>query len=108
SSGTAATTITMRSLLKNLEPTLDLLEERLFRSTFTQEDLDRLRQQQIESIQAGLEQPSTIAANVYSKLVYGDDHSLAVPTIGEVEALLNVTLEDVEAFSQKSLVSRIL
>src|SRR5690606_27024877 len=58
SAGTENVFVTMQSLERNLDATLDLLQERLFRSRFTQEDLDRLRQQQIEGLQADMQQPA--------------------------------------------------
>ncbi len=108
SAGAESTTINMRSLTRNLDATLALLEERLFRSVFTEDDLTRLRQQSIESIEADKEQPSSIASNVYRKLLYGEDHPFAVAAIGEIETLENITLEDIQNFSRQSLVSQVL
>ncbi|MEX2367265.1 MAG: insulinase family protein, partial [Pseudohongiellaceae bacterium] len=106
--GNETTTVNVQTLLRNLDPTLALLEQRLFDSEFTQEDLERLRQQQIEAIEADKEQPSTIANNVYRKLNYGQEHAFAVSAAGEVETLRQLTLEDVETFSRQSLVSQAL
>ena len=108
SAGTLGTTINLRSLSRNLDATLELLEERLFASVFTEDDLTRLRQQAIESIEADKEQPSSIAANVYRQLIYGDGHPFAVSAAGEIATLENITLGDIEAFSQQSLVSQAL
>jgi zinc protease len=108
SAGTLGTTINMRSLSRNLDATLELLEERLFASVFTEDDLTRLRQQTIESLEADKEQPSSIAANVYRQLIYGDGHPFAVSAAGEIATLENITLDDIEAFSQQSLVSQAL
>lgn len=108
SAGTLGTTINMRSLSRNLDATLALLEERLFSSVFTEDDLTRLRQQTIESIEADKEQPSSIAANVYRQLIYGEGHPFAISAAGEIDTLENITLEDIQAFSRQSLVSQIL
>ncbi|MAY03948.1 MAG: peptidase M16 [Gammaproteobacteria bacterium] len=108
SAGQEATNIRVQSLDRNLDATLALLEERLFNSVFTEEDLTRLRQQQIESIEADKEQPSTIASNVYRKLVYGEQHPFAVPAYGQVETLNNISLQDIEAFAANSLVAPVL
>lgn len=108
SAGTLGTTISMRSLSRNLDATLALLEERLFSSVFTEDDLTRLRQQTIESIEADKEQPSSIAANVYRQLIYGEGHPFAISAAGEIDTLENITLEDIQAFSQQSLVSQAL
>lgn len=104
-SGTDTFSVTLSSLDRNLDATLELLEERLFRSAFTEEDLGRLRQQQMEAIEADREQPSAIASNVYRTLLYGDDHAQSVPSAGTLETLPDITLDDIEAFSERSLVS---
>lgn len=108
SSGRQATNISMRSLSRNLDETIELLEERLFSSVFTEEDLTRLRQQTIESIEADKEEPSSIAANVYRELIYGEAHPFAVSSAGEIPTIENITLEDIQNFSRQSLVSQVL
>lgn len=108
SAGNETTTINLTSLGRNLDATLALLEERLFNSRFTQEDLDRLKKQTIENLQAEQEEPSAIAANVYRRLIYGDGHALAVSASGKVDTLTNLTLDDIVAFNRKSLVSQAL
>lgn len=105
SSGTENFLVSMQSLERNFDATLALLEERLFRSRLTQEDLDRLRQQQIEGLQADMQQPATIAATNWSRLLYGSDHVFATPAAGSIESLQRITLEDIEAFSRASLTS---
>ena len=107
-SGATGSTVSMRSLSRNLDATLELLEERLFSSVFTEDDLTRLRQQTIESIEADKEQPSSIAANIYRELIYGESHPFAVSSLGEIETLENINLEDIQAFSHESLVSQVL
>lgn len=104
-SGIDTFTVALSSLDRNLDATLALLEERLLRSAFTQEDLDRLRQQQMEAIEADREQPSAIAANVYRTLLYGEEHALAVRSAGTLETLPTITLQDIEDFKRRSLVS---
>ena len=108
SSGNDSFTITMQSLQRNVDATLTLLEERLFRPDFTQADLDRLRQQQIESLEAAKEEPAGIAGIVYPKLIYGEDHAYSVSPAGAIPSLQAITLEDISAFARKNLVSRAL
>lgn len=108
SAGQEGTTISLQSIERNLDATLALLEERLFHSVFTEDDLARLRQQQIESIEADKEQPNTIASNAYRKLVYGEAHPFSIPAYGQVDTLQNINLEDIRNFSRESLVSQAL
>jgi len=105
-SGNDSFTITMQSLLRNVDATMVLLEERLFRPDFTQADLDRLRQQQVESLEAAKEEPSGIAGIVYPKLIYGDDHAYSVSAAGTIPTLQGITLEDIRAFARQNLVSQ--
>lgn len=101
-SGSDEIQVDVSSLGKNLDATLALLEERLLAPNFTQEDLDRLRQQQIEAIEANRQQPQTIASDVYRKLIYGEDHSFSVSSSGLPETLKRITLDDVKDFYRRN------
>jgi zinc protease len=106
--GNESFSINVQSLERNLDATLALLEERLFRSKFTQEDLDRIKQQSIESLESEKEDPAAIASNVYRRLIYGDEHPFSVSSVGTPETLQGLTLDDVAAFSRRNLVSQAL
>ncbi len=93
-----STVVNVQTLASNLDATLVLLEERLFRSRFTEEDLQRLRQQAVESIQAEQQEPSGIAGTVWPRLLWGTDHSFAVPGSGSIPTLEALTLADIESF----------
>jgi zinc protease len=97
------TDITLVSLKDNLDATLDLLEQRLFESKFTDDDLTRLRQQEIEGLEANKKQPSSIANDVYRTLLYGKGHQLAVSANGTQQTLEKITLADIERFSKANL-----
>lgn len=97
-SGSNETYIIVESLKKNLDKTMLLLEERLFRPKFAQEDFDRLKKQQLEGIANQATQPTAIASNVYNKLLYGKDHIMAVPSSGTAQTVESITLEDVKNF----------
>lgn len=97
-SGTDETYVMVQSLKKNLDKTLALVEERLFRPKFTQEDFDRLKKQQLEAIANQATQPTAIANNVYNKLLYGEGNIMAIPTSGTSETVENITLADLKNF----------
>ncbi len=108
SAGRESMLITLSSLRHNLDATLALLEQRLFESDLNEDNLQRLRQQQIESLQAAMQQPSSIANDVYNKLLYGDGHSFSVPVSGVVETVQSISLDDVRTFSRDSLTASAL
>lgn len=99
-SGSDETYIIVQSLTKNLDKTLALLEERMFRPKFSQEDFDRLKKQQLEGIANQATQPTAIASNVYNKLLYGEGHIMAVPVSGTTQTVESITLDDVKNFYQ--------
>lgn len=95
------TTISVRSLVKNLDATLKLFEEVLYRPAFTETDFDRVKKQQLEGVKAQEKQPASIASNVYRRLIYGDDNVYSVPASGIEETVTNITLDDVKSFYNK-------
>jgi zinc protease len=91
-------TVSVQSLTKNLDATLALLGERMFRPKLGQEDFDRLKKQQLEGIANQATQPVAIANNVYGKLLYGESDIRSVPVIGTEATVKSITLDDVKKF----------
>ena len=101
SSSDNSTTMGIATLKKNLDRTLELAEEILYRPAFTEEDFNRIKQQQIEGIKSTYENPASIASLVYDRLLYGDEHILSVPGTGIEETVERITLVDVRAFYEQ-------
>ena len=100
--------IDVRTLSRNLEPTLALLEQRLLESDFTEENLERLRLKQLESLEASREQPRSIANEVYGKLLYGQESPFAIPLEGTPESVSAITLDEVRSFARDSMATQAL
>lgn len=100
--------VTVNALSRNLSATLALLEQRLVQPALTQENFDRLRRQQIEALQASQQRPSSIASEVFDKLLYGAEHSFALPMNGRIETLQALELADVEAFASTAFATEAL
>lgn len=92
------TGVTVRCLKKNLEATLDLLDERLLQPKFTQEAFDRIRSQKIENIRNSKTRAAVVAGNAYSRLNYGKFNILGLPATGTMETVENITLDDIKAY----------
>jgi len=101
SANNSKTTINVNSLKKNLARTMEIVEEVLYSPKFSQEDFDRVKKQQLESLKSQTKDPSAIASNVYRRLLYGNDHIYAVPSGGIEESVNIITLEDVKNFYAK-------
>ncbi len=92
------TTVSVRSLVKNLDATIALLEEKLMRPAFTEDDFQRVKKQQLEGVKAQQKQPVSIADNAYRRLLYGEGHIMSIPTTGIEESVEQITLQDVQEF----------
>lgn len=93
-----ATVVNVQSLKKNLDKTLQLLEERLLRPKFTQEAFDLNKKRNIESIKNAMNRPNYVASTIYPKILYGADNVLGWPATGTVQTLSNIELKDVENY----------
>ena len=98
SGGRSETVVGVSTLSKNVTRTMELLEEILYRPAFSEEDFNRVKQQQLESIRASYQNPAAVASQVYSRLLYGDEHIYSVPTSGLEETVSRITVEDVRSF----------
>jgi zinc protease len=94
--GDESGSIGFTALKDRLEPALALLADMLVNPTFPEAALERIRGRTLVSLAQAKEQPNTIAANVFSKVLYGDEHPYGrVTTEKTVKA---VTRDDVVAF----------
>jgi zinc protease len=92
------TTISVTTLKKHLDKTMEIVEEVLFRPKFTEDDYQRLKKQQLEGVLSTQKDPSAIADIVFRRLLYGDEHIYSVPSSGLEETVNNIGVEDVRAF----------
>lgn len=90
--------VQVRTLSKNLDATLHLLEERLLRPAFTQDDFDRNKKRAIEQLKNNLNRPTYVASVVFSKLLNGMESPLGQPSSGTEETLERITLDDIRQY----------
>jgi zinc protease len=95
------------SLTKNLDQTLALLKERMFKPKFTQDALERVKKQNIQGLKNAKTRPASVASDVFEKILYGDDNPRVVIGSGTEESIESVTLADVEDFYQKNMAPNI-
>tara|TARA_B100000989_G_scaffold299056_1_gene292630 strand:+ start:11647 stop:14532 length:2886 start_codon:yes stop_codon:yes gene_type:complete len=107
SGGRSETVMGLSTLRKNLTRTMELFEEILYRPAFTEEDFNRVKQQQLESIRASYQNPAAVAGQIYNRLLYGDEHIYSVPTSGLEETVNRITIEDIRAFYESYMSPKI-
>lgn len=84
-------------LKKNLDQTLRLLEERVFRPKFDTADFSNVKNQQLAAIANSTTRATAIAEKVYNKLLFGN-HIMGLPEMGTKESVESITIDDVKAF----------
>ncbi|MFB9374694.1 M16 family metallopeptidase [Algimonas porphyrae] len=101
--GDTYTTMTIRSLSDNLDETIAIAMDTLMNPAFNQEDFDRVKANQIQGIEASKKNPSTVATNIFNKMMYGTNNAFAHPSSGTVETVEAITLDDVRAFYTRNM-----
>lgn len=91
------------SMTRNLDSTFALLEQKLFHPKWDQEEFDLVKQRQLESIENMSTQPGQMADFIFSKMLYGEGHIMAIPMIGTKETVEKLTLADVQAYYRKMI-----
>jgi len=99
------TVFNVQSLKKNLNKTLELLEERMLNPNFTQTSFSRLQKQAMEGFKQTKAQPSAIADDVFDKLNFGNS-ILGMSSNGTEATIKNLTLKDVQDFYNNNLTSQ--
>ena len=90
--------IQITSLTENLDKTLDLLDEKLFKPGFKQADFDRVKQQMLQGLKHQQTVPTYLARIGLNKLLYGDKSPLGVSSGGSIETVSKLTLADVKKY----------
>ncbi|MDX1284308.1 MAG: pitrilysin family protein [Draconibacterium sp.] len=97
-SGTENMTVSVNCLTRNYEKTLELVEEILLQPRWDEEQFELVKSRMINNLKRNEANPNYLAYRTFAKLVYGDDHILAVEDKPEA-----ITMDDLKAFYEKSI-----
>ncbi|MFT6881548.1 MAG: zinc protease [Marinoscillum sp.] len=95
-------TISGNCLARNYAATMDLVSEILLQPRWDADEFERKKKSTINTIQQRESNPNAIASVVMNKLLYGDGHILSNPTVGYIETVELLTLDDVKAYYAKN------
>ena len=95
--GKQSISVEVTTLKRNFDATLSLVEEIFFEPRWDETEFDRIKRETAESIKRRAAVPSSIASNVYNKLIYGD-HILANTSVGTVASVESIVLDDLKNF----------
>ena len=97
---------TLQSLKKNIDKSLQLLEERMLQPNFTADAFTRIQKQAMEGFKQAKSQPATIASNVYDKINYGSSNILGLSDNGTEYTIKNLSLADVQNYYNNFMTSQ--
>ncbi|NDV91883.1 insulinase family protein [Alteromonas sp. 345S023] len=90
--------IYVSSLTKNIEPTLALLNEKLFSPAFLPADFERMKERVLQGLQQQAKTPSSLARRARDLILFGDENRISKPDEGTIASVRNISLEDVKQF----------
>ena len=91
---------------KNIDPTLKLLEERMFNPNFTMDAFTRIQKQMLEGFKQAKSQPSAIANNLFDKINYGAGNILGMSEDGTESSIKRLTVNDIQDYYDSYMTSR--
>lgn len=97
SSGGYQSSIVITSLTKNLDATLKIADEMLFKPAFNPQDFERVKNQTIQGLIYSHQQPSWLASQATKQVLYKGS-LFSRDAEGSVDSLKSLTLNDVQQF----------
>ncbi|WP_081967906.1 M16 family metallopeptidase [Colwellia psychrerythraea] len=94
------TYIKVNSLVKNLDATLALMNEMMFKPAFNEDDFNRVKNQLIQGLQQGNKDARTLASRALKQVTYGKDNRFGLADSGTIATVSAITLEDIKSFYQ--------
>jgi predicted Zn-dependent peptidase len=93
-----ASAVRLHVPVARLAEALPILADVALRPTFPKNELERLRQERLTSLLQARDNPATIAALAFSRVLYGPTHRFGTATMGTAEAIRGFTPDDLAAF----------
>jgi zinc protease len=97
-SGSDSSAVRLHVPVARFADALPIMSDVALRPTFPKDELERLRQQRLTSLLQSRDDPSTIAALAFSRVLYGPAHRYGTPTIGTALTITSLSSDDLRAF----------
>lgn len=95
--------ISGRTLSRNLDATLALVEEMLLEPRWDEDELALARAAAEAQLAASRAEPGAMAGRVYDLVAYGPEHTLSRNALGSESALAAIDMDDLRRFMARSL-----
>jgi predicted Zn-dependent peptidase len=93
-----ASTVRLQTPVSKLDDALPLMADVALRPTFSQAELDRLRQERLTSLLQTRDNPSGLASAGFARLVFGPRHRYGTAAMGNEASNGEMTVSDLRAF----------
>jgi zinc protease len=93
-----ASTLRLHVPVARLGDALPIMADVLERPTFPNDELDRLRQQRLTSILQARDDPPTIAAVAFARVLYGPTHRYGTMQMGTASTIKAMSVADLKSF----------
>jgi len=90
--------VSLTTLSSQLGKALDVFAEIATAPAFKEEDFSRVRDKIKTSLLQSKDAPAAIAGRAFSRVLYGDKHPYAFPTVGTEKSIEKLTRADLEKF----------
>lgn len=90
--------VNIRTLSKNINPTLDLLIEKLNSPEFSDRAFSRIKSQYLENIKNSKSRAANMASLAYNKVMYPAELIFSKPSTGTLSSLENISVEDIKRY----------
>ncbi|MBA2378902.1 MAG: insulinase family protein [Blastocatellia bacterium] len=97
-SGWDGASVSMQTLAKNIDASLDLFADVVVNPTFPENELETLRRRSLVGLLQRRDNPNAIANVAYNALLYGKDHPYGRSLGGDEASIKAVTKADLEKF----------
>jgi zinc protease len=99
-SGIDSTAVRLHVPVARLGDALPIMADVAIRPTFPGDELERLRKQRLTTLLQARDDPATIAALAFSRVLYGPTHRYGTATSGTAETIRSLTAADLRASYQ--------
>jgi zinc protease len=96
-SGFDSSAVRLHVPVARLQEALPIMADVALRPTFPQDELERARQQRLTSILQARDDPASISALAFSRVLFGP-HRFGTATIGTADTIKTFTVDDLRAF----------
>jgi len=101
--GHDGTTVGLTSLVRNFQPSLEILGDILAHAAFPDTELERKRTQHLTSIAQQKDRASTIASWAFHRLAYGTSHPYGTDVGGTEESVRRIRHENTAGYHERHL-----